>query len=354
MNYYYKVFVGIFSLILAQYSSNSSVVGRQTSGLRVGFYDSTCPGAEDVVRQIVTMQYKMDPTIAAGLLRLHFHDCFVHGCDASILLDVTPTGEPVEKASLANGLTLRGADVIDQAKAVLESRCPATVSCADILTFAAREAVVLSGLRSYPVPSGRRDGTVSRAADVISNVPLPYSTMEQLAALFSEKNLSHTEMVILSGAHSIGGAHCLSFSNRLYNFTPEEPQDTRLDYTLASQLKKTCGPPLPNDDSVLGPKVDFDQNSSLTLDTSYYFGLQTGRGLLASDQEMMEDRRASTMIGRMVDNPARWQRKFRKAMAKLGTTGVLVGDEGQVRTSCRFVNLEEFNTVVKLPVGGIL
>lgn len=46
-------------------------------GLQIGFYSSSCPNAESIVRSTVQAEFNKDPTIAAGLLRLHFHDCFV-------------------------------------------------------------------------------------------------------------------------------------------------------------------------------------------------------------------------------------------------------------------------------------
>lgn len=165
------------------------------------------------------------------------------GCDASILLDETPSGDPVEKSSSANGITLRGLDVIDAAKSALESACPATVSCADVLAFAARDAAALAGLRRYDVPAGRRDGVVSLASEVPSGLPSPAYSVDTMAALFARKGFSTAEMVVLAGAHSVGGAHCYAFSNRLYNFSATAQQDPAMDATYAAHLRTLC--PLP-------------------------------------------------------------------------------------------------------------
>ncbi|KAF8704833.1 hypothetical protein HU200_031071 [Digitaria exilis] len=111
-------------------------------GLQVGFYDSYCPDAEDIVRSTVEHYYDKDATIAPGLLRLHFHDCFVQGCDGSILI-----AGPSSERSAPQNFGLRGFEVIDDAKSQLEAVCPGVVSCADILALAARDAVDL--VRTY-------------------------------------------------------------------------------------------------------------------------------------------------------------------------------------------------------------
>uniref|UniRef100_A0A453EBF5 Plant heme peroxidase family profile domain-containing protein n=1 Tax=Aegilops tauschii subsp. strangulata TaxID=200361 RepID=A0A453EBF5_AEGTS len=116
----------------------SSLVHSQ--GLQRGFYDSSCPDAEDIVRSTVEKYYNNDATIAPGLLRLHFHDCFVQGCDASVLI----SGASSERSAPQN-FGLRGFEVIDDAKSQLESTCPGVVSCADILALAARDSVDLVG-----------------------------------------------------------------------------------------------------------------------------------------------------------------------------------------------------------------
>jgi len=66
----------------------------------------------------------------------------MQGCDASVLLDDTSSFKG-EKNSLQNANSLRGFELIDDIKSTLETMCPNVVSCADILTVAARDAVVL-------------------------------------------------------------------------------------------------------------------------------------------------------------------------------------------------------------------
>ncbi|KAF2318239.1 hypothetical protein GH714_003468 [Hevea brasiliensis] len=109
--------------------------------LSSSYYLNTCPQAEGIIQQKVKAWFQKDYSLAASIIRLHFHDCAVRGCDASILLNYKGS----ERRALASK-TLRGFQVIDDIKAEVEKRCPKTVSCADILTAAARDATVLLGV----------------------------------------------------------------------------------------------------------------------------------------------------------------------------------------------------------------
>lgn len=41
------------------------------------FYDYSCPQAQNIVKSILAKYVQQQPRLAASILRLHFHDCFV-------------------------------------------------------------------------------------------------------------------------------------------------------------------------------------------------------------------------------------------------------------------------------------
>ncbi|PHT51239.1 Peroxidase 9 [Capsicum baccatum] len=116
-------------------------------GLFPELYQFSCPQANEIVMSVLEEAIAEDPRMAASFLRLHFHDCFVQGCDASILLDKNSAFKS-EKEAGPNKNSLRGFEVIDEIKAKLEQVCPHTVSCADTLALAARDSVVLVSIKA--------------------------------------------------------------------------------------------------------------------------------------------------------------------------------------------------------------
>lgn len=118
------------------------------------------------------------------------------GCDGSILLD----GPDTEKMAPQN-YGLKGFDVIDRIKKVMEAYCPGVVSCSDILHLAAKEAVALAGAPKYPVFTGRRDAMVSSKA----SVDLPSSSISWTEALqyFQSRGLDVLDLGTLLGNDEI-------------------------------------------------------------------------------------------------------------------------------------------------------
>ncbi|KAJ7944630.1 Peroxidase [Quillaja saponaria] len=184
------------------------------------YYKETCPLAEDIVKRNVETAVFKDPRLAASLLRLHFHDCFVMGCDASVLLD-SYEGMISEKQAGPNLHSLRGFEVIDDIKYFLEEECHYTVSCADILAIAARDAVELRGGPSWNVLLGRKDSLKSSFSGANQFIPSPNSSLETLIANFKEQGLDIGDLVALSGSHTMGRARCLSFRQRIYDVNLE-------------------------------------------------------------------------------------------------------------------------------------
>ncbi|CAN6903075.1 unnamed protein product [Brassica oleracea] len=118
------------------------LVGPIQAQLQMNFYANTCPNAEKIVQDFVSNHISNAPSLAAALLRKHFHDCFVRGCDGSVLINSSTSGN-AERDATPN-LTVRGFGFMEAIKTVLEAQCPGIVSCADIIALASRDAVVFT------------------------------------------------------------------------------------------------------------------------------------------------------------------------------------------------------------------
>ncbi|KAH6811607.1 hypothetical protein C2S51_025369 [Perilla frutescens var. frutescens] len=299
--------------------------------LQVGFYRGSCGLAELIVKQEVRNAFIKDNGVAAGLVRLHFHDCFVRGCEGSVLLDSTKSST-AEKDSPPNNPSLRGFEVVDSIKTKLESMCSGIVSCADILAFAARDSIEITGGPSYDVEAGRRDGRVSLSSEALTNLPPPTLNVNQLTQAFANKGLTQEEMVTLSGAHTLGRSHCTSVSNRLYNFNSNSSVDPTLDPVYASQLQKQC--PQGGGANLVVPM----DPTPATADVAYYRGVVTNRGLFTSDQTLLTDQQTRAQVFQNAQNPFLWRSKFTSAMVNMGKIGVLTGNAGEIRKNCRVIN----------------
>ncbi|KAL1536565.1 Peroxidase 47 [Salvia divinorum] len=295
--------------------------GWMANGLSMNYYVMTCPIADAIIGNVVRPALLSDPTLAAGLIRMHFHDCFVEGCDGSVLIDSTKSNT-AEKDSPAN-FSLRGYEIIDAAKQELERQCPGVVSCADIVAMAAREAVSFSGGPYYNVPKGRRDGTRSKIQDTI-NLPPPNLNASELIAMFGKRGFTAQDMVALSGAHTLGVARCSSFKFRL------DAADPTIETTFAKTLSKTCS----NGDDTEQP-FDLTRNR---FDSNYFRALQRRAGVLFSDQTLFESPITQGLVNMYAFNEALFKMDFLRAMIKMGQLDVKEGTNGEIRSNCHVIN----------------
>ncbi|KAH1208888.1 U3 snoRNP-associated protein-like [Glycine max] len=297
------------------------------------FYRDTCPRVHSIVREVVRNVSKKDPRMLASLIRLHFHDCFVQGCDASVLLNNTATIES-EQQALPNNNSLRGLDVVNDIKTAVEKACPGVVSCADILTLASEISSVLGGGPDWKVPLGRRDSLTANRNLANQNLPAPFFNLSRLKAAFAVQGLDTTDLVALSGAHTFGRAHCNFILDRLYNFSGTGKPDPTLDTTYLQQLRQICPNGGPNN------LVNFDPVTPDKIDRVYFSNLQVKKGLLQSDQELFSTPGADTIpiVNRFSSDQKVFFDAFEASMIKMGNIGVLTGKKGEIRKHCNFVN----------------
>ncbi|KVH92339.1 heme peroxidase [Cynara cardunculus var. scolymus] len=272
------------------------------------FYDQSCPQANDIVHSIVARAVANEPRMAASLLRLHFHDCFVKGCDASILLDNGGSRSVIsEKGSVPNSNSVRGFEVIDQIKAALETACPQTVS--------------------FPV--GRRDSLGASLRGSNHNIPAPNNTFQTILTKFKLMGLDIIDLVALSGSHTIGNARCTSFRQRLYSQKGYE----QTDQLFAARLRANC--PQSGGDQNL---FFLDSGSPMKFDNGYYKNLMDSKGVLSSDQILFaENKETMEVVKEYAANEEMFFQQFAKSMVKMGNISPLTGYRGQIRKDCRNV-----------------
>lgn len=297
--------------------------------LTLDYYAKTCPKASEIIHSQMESAVSSDPQVGPRLLRMHFHDCFVQGCDGSVLLDDTETFKG-EKTAGPNINSLHGFDVVDKIKSHLESECPGVVSCADLLALAAKDAVILAGGPYWDVPLGRKDSRSASLEKANTDIPLPNQGLITLISKFLAKGLSTTDMVALSGSHTIGVARCTSFRDRIYG----DYQYTSKDGGELLRLKKMC-PEKKNDENT----TNLDHTTPTLFDNAYYGNLVKGEGLLNSDQELYSSIigfQTVKLVKKYAEDSLIFFKHYSDSMVRMGNITNPHG--GEVRNNCRVMN----------------
>lgn len=322
--------MGGFKVVVCVWSVWISVSLILSSAQVPNFYANVCPNVESIVRNVVQNKIQQTFVTIPATLRLFFHDCFVQGCDASVM--IASSGSNTAEKDHPDNLSLAGDgfDTVIKAKAAVDavSSCKNKVSCADILAIATRDVVALSGGPSYTVELGRLDGLVSLSSNVNGNLPKAGFKLDQLNSLFGANGLTQTDMIALSAAHTLGFSHCNQFASRIQN-----PIDPTLNKTYATQLQAMCPK---NVDPTIA--INMDPTTPRIFDNAYYKNLQQGMGLFTSDQVLFTDSRSKPTVNLWASNSAAFQQAFSTAMTKLGRVGVKTGSNGNIRRDCSTFN----------------
>ncbi|KAF0903191.1 hypothetical protein E2562_025766 [Oryza meyeriana var. granulata] len=305
------------------------------------YYSKTCPRAERIIADVLVQKQISNPTTAAGVLRLFFHDCFVGGCDASVLVASTAAARSERDADVNQSLPGDAFEAVARAKAALELECPGVVSCADLLAVAARDLVTMTGGPFYPLRLGRKDGLSSSPAAPDAEIPHSNLTVSRLVAVFAAKGFTVQELVALSGAHTLGFSHCKEFATRIYNYRRRKggaavPHvDPTMNPALAKRLQDACrdyrrDPTIAAFNDVMTPGK---------FDNMYFVNLRRGLGLLGTDQELWGDARTRPHVERYAANETAFFADFARAIQKLSHYGVKTGGKnGEVRRRCDAYN----------------
>jgi peroxidase len=295
--------------------------------LSTTFYYNSCPQIQDIVRSEIRKAVAAEARMAASLVRLHFHDCFVNGCDGSILLNATDDFKS-EQFSLANNNSIRGLNVIDTIKAKLEAACPGTVSCADIVAIASRDSAVEVGLvPGYPVFFGRRDSLTANQSAANQFLPGPGLVYADLKKFFAAVGLNEVDLVALSGAHTIGRVRCTIVRAFL--------NDTDTNAVFRERNAKICPPGV-------DPKklTNLDLSTPDKFDNWYYKNLLVGEGILRSDQVLFSTPGLinTPLVAAFAFNPFAFTEQFGVSSIRMGDIKPLTGNQGEIRKNCALVN----------------
>ncbi|KAJ6936802.1 hypothetical protein NC652_011474 [Populus alba x Populus x berolinensis] len=255
------LYLSLLHLVTSFPSSN----GQIDYNYNYNYYDSSCPRLGMIVKYGVWAAFKNDTRIAASLLRLHFHDCFVN-----------------------------------------------------------------SGGPYYPLSLGGLDGLTASEKAANEQLPSPFEPLENITAKFASKGLDIKDVVVLSGAHTIGFAQCFTFKRRLFDFKGTGKPDPTLDSSAVANLQGMC----PNKDASNSKLAPLDSASTYRFDNAYYVNLVNRTGLLESDQALMGDSKTAAMVTAYSSDSYLFSADFASSMVKMSNLGILTGSNGQIRKKC--------------------
>ncbi|KAI7754196.1 hypothetical protein M8C21_000480, partial [Ambrosia artemisiifolia] len=190
---------------------------------------------------------------------------------------------------------------------------PSKFKCLSSVTSHLKDAMTQLGGPSWKVKLGRRDSTTASRAAANANIPAPSMDLPALIKNFKDQGLDEEDLVVLSGAHTLGFAQCRTFRTRIYN-------DTNIDPAFASHLRTIC--PQVGGDSTLAP---LDPTPS-SFDVKYFTNLVSKKGLLHSDQALFNGGETDELVSKYNGDHEEFWEDFAESMIKMGDIKPLTGN----------------------------
>lgn len=179
------------------------------------------------------------------------------------------------------------------------------------------------------VKLGRRDSkTASLAAANSGVIPPPSATLNQLINRFQAQGLSPTDLIALTGGHTIGKIRCVLFRDRVYN-------ETNIDPSFAKLMQGSCPKTIGVGDDNTAP---FDFRTTDLFDNQFYKNLLKQQGILHTDQILFNGGSADALVRKYSTDTKAFFNDFVNAMIKMGDNKPLTGSSGEIRLNCRRPN----------------
>ncbi|CAL0299594.1 unnamed protein product [Lupinus luteus] len=292
------------------FSTSASLFGK--SQLQLNYYTNSCSKAEEIIKQQVFQLYNKHGNTAISWVRNLFHDCMVKSCDASLLL--VNRGGVVSEQTAERSFGMRNFKYVNTIKEAVEQECPLTL-----------------GGPNIEMKTGRRDSKESYAMMVEEFIPNHNDSISLVLSSFQAIGVDIEATVALLGAHSVGRVHCKNIVHRLYPTV-----DETLNPSHAAYLKHRC--PTPNPDPNAVQYVRNDLKTPMIIDNNYYKNILQHKGLLTVDEELATDPRTAPYVQKMADDNEYFRQQFSRAIVLLSENNPLIGDEGEIRKDCGYLN----------------
>ncbi|TVU16715.1 hypothetical protein EJB05_40290 [Eragrostis curvula] len=271
-----------------------------------------CPQVESIVQKAVAEEFKKNKDITGGFLRVFFHDCFSGGCDASIFLQEEWRAFPVQE---------RVRQFVNEIRGKVNKECgDQSVSCADILALATRDAVAEAKGPRVPIVRGRFD---SKTIKDVSKIPLPGRGLPAsfLIRLFAGFGLSDpADLVALSGAHTVG------------------------------KTRNACGVANPDfrDNCMSRGSQDLDVITPVVFDNQYFVGLNRGLGMFDTDRELVSDENPTTkkLVLTYATDQNEFFRQWGVSFRKLSNVNWTSFPVGEIRRDCTRTNSGRLSSII--------